>query len=94
VKRRVPLRRKTGLRRVSKRRLQSGYFDLRWEFLLQHPLCEVCGHRRSRDVHHRLGRGECLLEIDTFLAVCRSCHIRIHDNPQWAREHGYLGARL
>jgi hypothetical protein len=24
------------------------------------------------------------------MAVCRPCHQRIHDNPAWAKEQGYL----
>jgi hypothetical protein len=26
----------------------------------------------------------------TFMAVCRPCHNKIHDNPAWARDKGYL----
>jgi hypothetical protein len=91
--RRTPLRRKTRLRQISEKRLRSDYYDRRWEFLLARPLCEVCSRRRSRQVHHRLPRGrypEYLLDVDTWLAVCRPCHLRITDNPQWAREQGLL----
>jgi hypothetical protein len=42
-------------------------------------------------VHHRNRRhGSLLLLMSEWLAVCRLCHSRIHDNPAWAREMGYL----
>jgi hypothetical protein len=51
--------------------------------------CEVCGHAGDQ-VHHKEGRGKKLCAVNTFLAVCAGCHRRIHDNPAWARENGYL----
>lgn len=59
-------------------------------YLREHPLCEVCKDRRSGEVHHQHGRqGKLLLEQKHFLAVCWTCHRKIHDEPKWAKEHGY-----
>lgn len=45
---------------------------------------------KSTDVHHIAGRGINYLNEDTWLATCRPCHDRIHREPIWAREKGYL----
>jgi hypothetical protein len=37
-----------------------------------------CGGR-SVDVHHRGKRGVNYLNLETWIAVCRSCHDRIHN---------------
>lgn len=42
------------------------------------------------DTHHRKGRGKYLLDITTWMPVCRQCHQRIDANRAWAYEHGYL----
>lgn len=45
----------------------------------------------SEDIHHTLGRtGTNYLDENTWLAVSRANHERIHQNPSWARAHGYL----
>jgi hypothetical protein len=91
LRRKTPLRRRKPLPRVSKKRRSSGYFDQRWEFLLLHPVCQICSKRRSRDVHHMAGREGPLLCAEQFwMAVCRRCHDEIHDSPAWARSRGYL----
>lgn len=47
--------------------------------------------KRSRDVHHKNGRtGTNLLDQGTWMAVSRRNHDRIHRNPGWARQHGYI----
>lgn len=84
---------RTRLKSVSdKRRAQlREYSRLRKEHLKASPVCEICKTGKSWDVHHRAGRiGRRLLETWNWLLVCRSCHNRIHDNPAWARDQGYL----
>ncbi len=44
----------------------------------------------STDVHHKDKRGKNLNEVDTWLSVCRTCHDKIHREPSWAREKGFL----
>jgi hypothetical protein len=80
------------LSRVSaKRKSQEALYSLlRKDFLTKNPLCEVC-RIDATDVHHKRGRnGERLIEVEYFMAVCRTCHDKIHSNPTWAYEQGYL----
>ena len=45
----------------------------------------------STDVHHKAGRyGGNYLNPATWLAVSRESHRRIHENPAWAKERGFL----
>lgn len=53
-------------------------------------MCEVCMKAKTSDVHHTKGRGRFYMDVDTWLSVCRSCHDKIHKEPKWAREKGYL----
>jgi len=100
--------RKTPLRRVSKKRSKelAEYRKLKKQYLAEHPYCEVCEaegwpRRRATDIHHVHGRsGGAYLNPDTWLAVSRLAHDRIHwgeiENgellfgPSWARCLGYL----
>jgi len=92
MKRGGPLKRKTPLRRVSKRRSEEmkEYSKKRTEFLTELPICEVCMKAKATDVHHKAGRGKHYLDDETWLSTCRSCHDRIHREPIWAREKGFL----
>ena len=66
------------------------------EFQRTHHYCEVEGCRNYMSaVHHKKGRiGKNLLDETTWLAVCNSCHAKIHKNPAWAMSHGYMLDRL
>ena len=44
----------------------------------------------ATDVHHVKKRGKHYLDVSSWMAVSRSAHQRIHDNPRWARENEYL----
>ena len=92
MKRSGPLKRKTPLRRVSKRRSKEmkEYGILRKEFLERLPICEVCMKAKSTDIHHKAGRGKYYLDTESWLSTCRSCHDKIHREPKWAREKGFL----
>lgn len=77
--------------------LNRQYAQLRQEFLLAHPRCEVlqphggiCG-AQATECHHRRGRGRFLLDTETFLAVCKTCHSRLHgDLAGWGHRMQYL----
>lgn len=95
--RKTPLKRSVGLKRgaplkkvsktmVSKLKLYSAQ---RKRFLEMNPTCALYGIP-AVDVHHVFGRGKYLLDESTWLAVSREAHRKIHDNPKWAREMGYL----
>ena len=65
------------------------YTMLRKNFLTKKPNCEAhladCS-LQSTDVHHKKGRGEYHLVVDTWLSVCRSCHTWIEEHPTEAIE--------
>jgi hypothetical protein len=75
-----------------KRRAQlAEYSREKKTFLAKNHTCEVCHKRKSWDVHHRNRReGKLLLDQTQWLACCRVCHDRIHSEPRWARDMGYL----
>ena len=94
---RSPLLRKTPMKRVSSRRSREAkaYRQKRKLFLAAHPDCMVCWiynlvAYRATDIHHLGQRGKNYLDETTWLAVCRSCHERIHRNPAAARILGIL----
>jgi hypothetical protein len=84
------------LARVSSRRAveMARYYELRRVYLALHPFCQIRAagcQGRSRDVHHRAGRyGSLLCNVNFWMALCRSCHDFVHDNPAIARKFGYL----
>lgn len=61
-------------------------------FMKQNTICQCTGCATpSQDLHHMSGRlGNNLIDESTFMAVCRKCHIWIHENPKQARALKYL----
>jgi hypothetical protein len=85
--------RKTPLRRSSKKQAAKlrKYGELKREFWRTHTQCEICRTPIFREPpHHTKGRGRWLLAVETWMAVCKACHRRIHDYGKWARELGYI----
>jgi hypothetical protein len=79
---------------AQRKRDLAAYPDRRAAFLKAHPRCQVCGRRKSRDVHHSFGRlGKLLLNQELWLAVCRVCHDWVHQHPGQARIMGWLAAK-
>lgn len=80
---------------VSKKRMEelAKYRPLRDKYLQDNPMCEVddCNNV-STNLHHKAGRnGSLLYDVRYFMACCDDCHPRrIHENPEWARENGYI----
>lgn len=67
------------------------YSRVRKEYLFAKGYtCEVCGNAGANQIHHKAKRGKNLCNTETFMCVCALCHRKIHDNPKWARENGYL----
>lgn len=60
-------------------------------FLIENPNCAVYPNLPSDDVHHKKGRAtiELLLDKVYWLPVSRKAHIRIENNPEWAKEKGF-----
>lgn len=84
----------------SKRKKQNDeYSKLRKLYLDAHPFCEanlpgVCTSVAT-DIHHKIGRiGENYLKVSEWLAVCRSCHKFIEENPIIAKELNFSKNRL
>lgn len=49
---------------------------------------------RSTEIHHVRGRwGKRLNDTTHWLAVCPASHDKIHNDPAWAYERGYLKPR-
>lgn len=72
--------------------IDAAYTKFRRDFLEDKPLCEAhldgC-NLQSTDVHHKKGRGEYHLIVNTWLSVCRQCHTWIEEHPKEAIELGY-----
>ena len=85
---------------VSKKRqvAMDEYSKRRLAFLSLHTNCQaklVSCMGKATDVHHKAGRvGDNYLNMNTWLAVCRTCHSWIETNPQEAKELGFSESRL
>jgi len=101
MKRGGPLKRKSGLKRGRgpKRASDKKFSELeirrtmRVELTEERgPLCEVCCSANWDQMHDKLRRphGGDPTSKENQLCVCRWCHDRIHANPAWAYEMGYL----
>ena len=88
-----PKKKRKWLRRVAlKKAAKNRLYNFRAKrFKAEHPICEICGHRKTQDVHHTRGRhfGNLLEEL-TWLALCRTCHRYVHDHPKESRAKGWL----
>lgn len=85
------IRPKKPIRKVSKKRARQNaqYLKERAEFL-DGKICPITG-RPATEIHHTNGReNERLTDKKYWLAVTREGHEKIHANPVWAREMGYL----
>ena len=85
---------------VSKKRQveMDEYSKRRLAFLALHSSCQaklVSCTGKATDVHHKAGRvGDDYLNMNKWLAVCRSCHGWIEINPVEAKELGFSESRL
>lgn len=60
----------------------------------QDALCERCGVNVGTEVHHVAGREGNGLHDPTNLAnLCKPCHDFCHDQPDTAREEGWIKSR-
>jgi len=91
----VGFKKSKAIQPISKKRLEelATYRPLRDKYLRENTECEVreCTNK-STHIHHKNGRiGAILYYVPYFMAVCNECHPeKIHENPAWARENGYL----
>ncbi len=69
--------------------LNAKYLKARLKFL-DGKICPIT-KSPATEIHHTNGREyERLIDKDYWLAVTREGHNKIHANPQWARDNGYL----
>lgn len=61
------------------------YHAVRRRYLEEQPKCVLCGDYAT-DVHHKRGRGRYLLVVESWLPLCRPCHIWVENNPKEALE--------
>ena len=89
---RTPLKRPTKPpRKVGKKtaKLTTQYLKARTAFL-DGKICPITG-RPATEVHHTNGREyERLIDQENWLGVTNEGHKKIHANPEWARQKGYL----
>ncbi len=72
---------------------ERAYLTLR-EVFLKDKICPITG-QQATEIHHKKGRiGKLLCDIKYWLAVSREGHIKIENNPEWAKEQGYSLSRL
>lgn len=101
--------RKTSVKKISPRHAEKMkiYYQLRVEFLNKHTKCEACSVLKGElgpnapkcngiatEVHHKKGRGAHLLEVHTWMAICRPCHRFITDNSALAIRLGLSYNRI
>lgn len=84
---------------ISKRMQEANesYAKLRDAFMYINPNCQaklVGCTGKATDVHHKAGRNDNYLRVGTWLAVCRTCHQWIEENPLEAKELGLSQSRL
>lgn len=77
------------------------YLAIRALFLAACHECEACAFvaggypHMAVEVHHKKGReGDLLFDVRFFMPVCREHHNFIHDNPEYAKQRGWIHSRL
>jgi len=67
------------------------YNKVRKQYLLDNPKCEKCNNSDSIEIHHTNSRtGDRLIDTFYFMAICRPCHLYVHENPEESRKKGWL----
>lgn len=83
-----------------KKEIEKKFYSIsRWktmsqELRKQHEICQLCGKRKSEEVHHIFPfmhqfediREEVFLDKDNLICLCKDCHHQVH-----AKNYGTLG---
>ena len=92
---------RTRLRSLSDKQAErlKVYNRVKAEYLKANPTCEFvttdgyANYRcksKSKDIHHKMGRGRYTADVKYFMAVCREHHDWIENNKKAARLRGYI----
>lgn len=77
---------------------QAQYKLVRAYYISGHPNCEAQLNGctlESTDIHHQKGKiGKLLIDMNFFVALCRSCHSYLEVHPKEAKELGFSLNRL
>ncbi len=59
--------------------------------LRSHPLCEICGIKKSVEIHHK-DKNKSNHSFDNLVAVCKKCHFKeFHSIHKQGTKTGFLG---
>ena len=94
MKKRTPIKKKSEKRKND----EKLYKELRINFLNENSYCKAklpgCTGMAT-ECHHSKGRiGKNYLDVDTFVALCHSCHVWVTENSKEAIELGLSQSRL
>jgi hypothetical protein len=67
------------------------------EFKINNPICAINSPvciKRTQGVNHKKGRGDHLMDKDTWEPACNPCNQYCEDNTQWAIDNGHKESRL
>lgn len=82
---------------AKKKDTDGEYKKMRKVFLNANPRCEAnlrdC-QKVSLEVHHSRGRGEYMLDVSTWKALCSRCHSYLETHPDESRKLGFTNSRL
>jgi hypothetical protein len=86
LKRKTPLQRKTPIRRMSakKRKELDETTPMRKAYVENQGLCDKCQLNQAEECHEIAsgpGRAAAVYIPNTYLAVCRSCHVQLQGGP-------------
>jgi 5-methylcytosine-specific restriction endonuclease McrA len=62
------------------------------KLLAERPVCQRCLNDRSQDIHElkSRARGGSITDETNLVALCRTCHTWVTQNPALAKEQGWL----
>lgn len=76
-------------KKITKSKLQKQLWDLLSKKIRkERPMCELCHIKPSTQVHHIFSRRfkATMFDEDNLLAICNGCHMKAHNDPEWARK--------
>ena len=91
----VAKNKRKGDNKANKRKQEEAIYKVkRKRYLEENRICEAC-LKQATEIHHKKGRlGTMIYNELYFMAVCRTCHLYIENNPQEAKVKGWSVSRL